>query len=700
MTELEIRLAMLAGDYDPVVTVGKSPVEPGWQKKIHRSADEVRAATTQYPAAKGTGINNHRVLSFDADITDPAIAQAAFSVIEDRYGDRGEVLYRGGTGSKFMTLLAIDEPMPKVVRQFKGPNGVIHQIEARGSGQQSLAFGYNPDAKRNYFWPQGKDPTNTPRSALPLTTEQEVLKLLDDVVTMAVEQFDCTHYDGCDKPRTNGQGKNSNEHKEPLDVDAALAAIHYGNIDDTWIRCIWSLLRVGTPADDVFGRILQATQDAPGCQSDPRRNKWAKTLAGKMSRALWDEPDFATCLSYEMQIRWHQLVSDGHRPRLIWRGDLKTLYVAKPHSADDTKEDANPKADGKTDTKAESGTGKAGAKANELAIPLTTSEWLRRDLPLPDRLLGDWFTTTSRVLLSADTGIGKTNFGMTISGHVAGGVPFLHWQVHRTARILYMDGEMSRRLLKRRAEDVVRRLGFIPENLFLFSREDVEAFPPLNTPAGYAFLNRLIDTIGNVDAIVFDNIMALLEGDQKDEESWTRVLPLVTDLTKRCIGQLWINHTGHDATRSYGSKTKEWRLDTTIHLTAVERSDTDLSFKLEFRKARERTPENRREFQDVTIALVNDQWVGSETVKQYRPKEGSVDAKVFEVLLEVLASNGTEIKGQLMVKSDVWRDACIRYRIFDGPNPRSNSIMFNSHRRKLIAANMIFCEGELVGERK
>jgi hypothetical protein len=112
--------------------------------------------------------------------------------------------------------------------------------------------------------------------------------------------------------------------------------------------------------------------------------------------------------------------------------------------------------------------------------------------------------------------------------------------------------------------------------------------------------------------------MALTVGDQKDEDSWSKVLPLVSSLTKRRVGQLWIHHTGHDASRSYGSKTKEWRMDTTIHLTAIERSDTDVSFQLEFRKARERTPETRADFADVNIALVDDKWWSSGAILRER----------------------------------------------------------------------------------
>ena len=30
----------------------------------------------------------------------------------------------------------------------------------------------------------------------------------------------------------------------------------------------------------------------------------------------------------------------------------------------------------------------------------------------------------------------------------------------------------------------------------------------------------------------------------------------------RSIGQMWFHHTGHDESKSYGSKAREWQMDT------------------------------------------------------------------------------------------------------------------------------------------
>src|SRR5262245_1059306 len=91
-------------------------------------------------------------------------------------------------------------------------------------------------------------------------------------------------------------------------------------------------------------------------------------------------------------------------------------------------------------------------------VVLTLSEWRERDLPALDLLLGHVFHTATRILLAAKTGLGKTNLGLALGMRIAAGVDFLHWKGVRPARVLYIDGEMSRRLLKERLLDEERRL--------------------------------------------------------------------------------------------------------------------------------------------------------------------------------------------------------------------------------------------------
>jgi hypothetical protein len=283
------------------------------------------------------------------------------------------------------------------------------------------------------------------------------------------------------------------------------------------------------------------------------------------------------------------------------------------------------------------------ARGLDLEVPenaaLRLQDWLERDIPAPDLLLGSWLSTTSRLLLVGPTGIGKSMFGLAIAIAVSSGPGFLHWAGHRRSRVLYIDGEMSRRTMKMRLQDAVRHAGEKPDDLVILSKEDFEDMPPLNTEEGQEWLDAFIETNGPFDLIIFDNIQALLIGDMKDEEQWANVLPWVRDLTRRSIGQIWFHHTGHDESRSYGSKAREWQMDTVALMERVEAPNADLAFTLKFTKARERTAENRRDFDVVTMTLTDGEWAHSfEPVASNRltPNQKTMLAILADAALDVL----------------------------------------------------------------
>jgi RecA-family ATPase len=186
--------------------------------------------------------------------------------------------------------------------------------------------------------------------------------------------------------------------------------------------------------------------------------------------------------------------------------------------------------------------------------PLTIAEWRARDLAQPDYLMGDWMTTTSRILQVAPTGIGKTNFAMQLGMAVAGGRNFLHWRGCRASNVLYVDGEMSRRLLRQRIIDAADRLGEDPTGFHALSHEGFHDFCPLTTKDGQEQIEYEIARIGRVGLVIFDSVMCLINGNMKDEVPWNQAMPWIRSLTHSRIGQLWVNHTGHDETRQYGTK--------------------------------------------------------------------------------------------------------------------------------------------------
>jgi AAA domain len=269
--------------------------------------------------------------------------------------------------------------------------------------------------------------------------------------------------------------------------------------------------------------------------------------------------------------------------------------------------------------------------------PLTIGQWRSRDdVEDPDFLMGEMLSTTSRMLLVAATGLGKTQLATALAIHIAAGKDFLHWKASRSAKVLYIDGEMSKRQLRKRILDLARRFtGPEPETLYFLSHEDVPNFAPLNTKAGQKWLDGFIERLGGVDLIIFDSIMCLTLGEQKDPDVWRAVIPWARDLTTRGIGQVWVHHTGHDETRSYGDKSREWQLDVVAILTK-EDDGKFVSFKMEFKKARERHSDNYQDFAPRHVSLADDEWV-SEAAEPSKPKKAGKAKTASDHCLGILA---------------------------------------------------------------
>jgi len=225
------------------------------------------------------------------------------------------------------------------------------------------------------------------------------------------------------------------------------------------------------------------------------------------------------------------------------------------------------------------------------------------------------------------------------------GMSFLHWRAHRPAkRVLYIDGEMSARVARDRIAEAAQRHGAVPDNLVFINRDDFPGLPPLNTVDGQRYVNQLIEHAPGTEFAFLDNVQALLVGDMKEEDGWSATLPWIRDLTRRSIGQCWVHHTGHDTSRGYGSKTREWQLDTVMLMTdRADKGELLVDFDLSFTKTRERNQRNRADFADARIWINQEgQWESSVTPAAQRQRKARPlppeTLKALDYLRDVLPS--------------------------------------------------------------
>lgn len=328
---------------------------------------------------------------------------------------------------------------------------------------------------------------------------------------------------------------------------------------------------------------------------------------------------------------------------------------------------------------------------------LTLDQWEACNVPPRRLLLGDVFSTTSRIELAADTGAGKTHLAMAWAGAMAAGEGFCNWSGHaEPARVIYVDGEMSRELLKERLADMERRLGLRPLELFCLSKEDAEDMPPLDTEAGQNWIDNLILHLGGIDFMFLDNAMSLISGDLKEEADWKPLVTWMRTLTRRRIGVALLHHTGHDASRGYGSKTRTWQLDAAIIGEKVDDPAADLAIKLSFAKARNRRPATRADYEPVTVRLVDDQWTWDGQAGVRAGKVSPAAVKARDALADAITlPDAPHHLGRRVATMATWQAECARLGLIDrDAKPHSARTLFAKHRRDLVAANIVACDGD------
>ena len=89
--------------------------------------------------------------------------------------------------------------------------------------------------------------------------------------------------------------------------------------------------------------------------------------------------------------------------------------------------------------------------------------------------------------------------------------------------------------------------------------------PPLSAGSTHSSSGASVESVEQPwvqpDVVILDNVMSLIAGVMKEEEPWQQTLPLVLGITALSKAQIWLDHTGHNSDRQYGTSTKGWFFD-------------------------------------------------------------------------------------------------------------------------------------------
>lgn len=231
-----------------------------------------------------------------------------------------------------------------------------------------------------------------------------------------------------------------------------------------------------------------------------------------------------------------------------------------------------------------------------LDFVLSFDELTKLDLPERESIVAPFLPSQSISLVFAARGLGKSWFCMELALAVADGRKFLSWNVPAARRVLYIDGEMSTKMLVDRFKALSRK---IPSNLDVLPSEILwtDDIPlNLNIEADQRRISIMLETLSDSgrkpELIIFDNLSSLTAGgDENSNSELDSLLRFMVGLRHKGYAILLVHHAGKGGDQR-GASRREDLLDTSIKLNAVKDSETlkGAKFGVEFVKVRGERP--------------------------------------------------------------------------------------------------------------
>lgn len=284
------RKSLRAAGYDPIPIRGKRPPMNGWQKLARADDKEIETWPKAHPGAKSTGILTEKTPALDIDILDDAAATAVETLTIKWFAEHGKVMIRYGNAPKRAILFRTNKPFRKITVNLVAPDGSTGQkLELLGQGQQLVAFGIHPDTKKPYQWIAG-EPGTVARSELPLITEAEARKLVNDAADLLCREYGYKR--GKERPKKNGKADSATAASDwaLLMQNIRSGAEYHDSLRDLSAK----MIRAGMSGGAVVN-MLHAMMDSSDGKHDVRwfgrREDIKRLVAGAEGKTFKNEGD-------------------------------------------------------------------------------------------------------------------------------------------------------------------------------------------------------------------------------------------------------------------------------------------------------------------------------------------------------------------------------------------------------------------------
>lgn len=198
--------------------------------------------------------------------------------------------------------------------------------------------------------------------------------------------------------------------------------------------------------------------------------------------------------------------------------------------------------------------------------PPTVNDYMRRAFVDPEPIIGP-IEQSQIILLASETGVGKSQFAMSLCNAISEGRDFQAWKSSGPRACLYIDGEMSPTGLRDRLRGyrVTEKGGNLWWIYNVASEKHELGRINLALPE---WQDEIIRLMGGMDVLVLDNVMSLINVpgvSMSSDEFWQPVVDFNTRM--RALGKtvIWVDHTNAQG-ESFGTRTKRWHADMVWYL--------------------------------------------------------------------------------------------------------------------------------------
>jgi hypothetical protein len=537
-----VRLALLAGGYDPVPVKGKWPNFTMWQTLRGSTRETVISWTHKHWDHRSAGVLCRHTPAFDVDIKDAAAAEAVEKLVRDRYSDCGVVLSRVGKAPKRLVPFRTDQPFKKFTAELvaPGPGGEIHRLEFLGDGQQFVVDGIHPDTRKPYWW-FGGDLAAVGRDKLPRIDEAGAQQLMDDATELLVAEHGYKLTEKSQPRRKEQQPPKTAASevgpRERAYAEAALrgrvaelAAMHEGEgRNDALLK---AATRLGTmiaaswidaaPVEDALAEAALATGLGwMGERSWAHARKTIKNgfrYGAQYAAPSLEDADAAAeaAMVHAAQFNYDDVFHDAQAKADDY--DRGAEEKATDNPPNNEEKAGNGQGKGPCDEQPKpyshdhgAGAGKDSAQPKAARRLIKTSAEFVASLKAPDYLIKGVLQRRFIYSMMAPTGAGKTCIAMRVAAHVAFGLPLLGRPV-KQGRVLFLAGENP--------DDVCMRWIKLAEDMRVDVNTDriiwLGARLPLSNRAIRKQIDAEISALGQVALVVVDTSAAFFEGDEEN----------------------------------------------------------------------------------------------------------------------------------------------------------------------------------------